>query len=61
MFVVLRIFVKFERSGHAKFYTFGKSQNGRSIDQERFKLTLPMPVDHRVTTLGSSMNGFQWV
>ena len=41
------------------FSLFGKSQNRRSIDQEHFKSTLPMPVDHHVTTLGSSMDGFQ--
>ena len=45
------------------FSLFGKSQNGRSIDQERFKSTLPMsqPVDHHMTTLGSGMNGFQQI
>ena len=42
---------------------FGISRNGISLDQERFKSTLPMslPVDHHMTNLGSSMNGFQWV
>ena len=45
------------------FSLFGKSQNGRSIDQDRFKSTLLMsqPIDHHMTTLGSSMNGFQRV
>ena len=64
MFVVCRFLLKFDRGlDMQNFSLFGKSQNRRSIDQERFKSTLPMsqPVDHHMTTLGSGMNGFQQV
>ena len=63
MFVIFRYFVKFDKSGMQNFSLFGKSQNGRPINQERFKSTLSMskPVDHHVITLGSNINCFQHV
>ena len=36
------LFVKFDRSEHAKSFSFGILRNRRSIDQERFQSTLQM-------------------
>ena len=46
-----------------KIFHFLENHETRDLEQQCFKSTLPMsyPVDHHVTTLGSSMDGFQQV